>query len=119
MDMQPTDRSLANVGGHEGVTFTLESPDQQSVAFATIWYCNPDHRLFRVVTKLIAPKASMLATHQHVIDSVHCHASEGRASATQQAQSVFPSFIAPPGYVRDPASTSMLFSGSRGQTIVF
>jgi hypothetical protein len=32
---------VVNVGKHEGKTFTLESPDHQSNAFATIWYCGP------------------------------------------------------------------------------
>src|SRR5205814_9483397 len=114
-----TARALANVGGHEGVTYTLESLDHQSTAFATIWYCGPDRRLFRVVTKLLAPHGSMLATHQAIVESVHCHASEGRSST--QPQVVFPDFIPPPTYRRagGAAAESLAFAGPRGQSIVF
>jgi hypothetical protein len=118
MGMEQKDRALTNVGdGHEGVTFTLESPDHQGQAFATIWYCGPDRRMCRVVTKLLTPHASMLATHQAIVGSVHCHVSEGRAST--QPQAVFPSFIPPSGFRPDPAGGSLAFAGSRGQSIVF
>jgi hypothetical protein len=117
MEMETRDRSLTNVGGHEGVTFYLESPDRTQGAAVTIWYCSTDRRLFRIVSKLIVPKASMLATHQHVIDSVKCHSSEGRGST--QPQAVFPSFTAPPGFVRDVSGAVMFFSGPRKQTIAF
>jgi len=118
MGMERKDQTGTNVGGsHEGMTYTLESLDHQSQAFATIWYCGPDHRLFRIVTKLLAPHASMLATHQAIVASVQCHASEGRAST--QPQAVFPSFIPPSGFRPDPASASLAFSGPRGQSIVF
>jgi hypothetical protein len=59
----------------------------------------------------------MLATHQAIVESVHCHAKEGRGST--QALAVFPGFIPPPGFRPDPASASLSFTGPRGQSIVF
>jgi hypothetical protein len=117
MNMEVRDRTPQIVGGHEGVTFYLESLDHNSRAAATIWNCTNDHRVIWVLTNLLAPKGTMLATHQKVVESVRCHTGEGKS--TTQPDNVFPDFIAPPGYVRDPSKTSLLYLGPRRQTIVF
>ena len=118
LEMESRDRTPASVSAHEGVTFYLESADRNEHALATIWYCNTDHRLYRIVTKMLAPRASLLALQQRVIESVQCHSAGSGAST--QAATVLPDFIPPPGYVPNTANPSLrLFINPRGQTIVF
>ena len=117
LNMEVRDRTPQSVGGHEGVTFYLESIDHNSRAAATVWNCTNDHRVVRVLTNLSAPKASMLATHQKVVESAHCHSGEGIAST--QPEKVLPEFTPPPGFARSPTSPSLQYVGPRRQTIVF
>jgi hypothetical protein len=87
---------------------------------ATIWYCNQDHRMMWVISHLSGPQSAMLATHQRVVESVHCHVAEGRpTTGATAAEKLFPGFAPPPGFVRDTSTTLLRFIGPRRQTIVF
>jgi hypothetical protein len=104
-----------SVNGHEGVTFELESPDGATRAAVTIWNCTDDHRTMWIFSFLNAPKSVMLATHDKVVSTVRCHR-EGDRTTTD---AVFPKFIPPPAFERDPNSSNMLFIGPAGQNIIF
>jgi hypothetical protein len=119
--LEVKERVPALVSGHEGATFQLTPPGKpDDLHIATIWYCPPDHRVMWITTHLLQPRASMLATHQRVVESVHCHTGEGKpTTAAAASERVFPQFVPPPGYGRDPNPDLMRFIGPRRETIVF
>ena len=121
--LEARERLPAIVCGHEGATFHLlpvgsaAGTATEDVAIATIWYCPPDHRVLWIITHLAGPRDAMLATHQRILDSVHCHTGEGKPTAA--ASKIFPAFAPPPGYARDPSVDLLRYVGPRQQTIVF
>jgi hypothetical protein len=115
--MTVKDRSAAIVGGHEGATYYLEGSEGGVRAAATVWNCPKDHRVMWIFTTISGPKASMLASHQKIVESVHCHTGSEKAGAG--GQKVFPGFTPPPGFSRQQSSTSLVYTGPRRQTILF
>jgi hypothetical protein len=114
--LQIKDRSMTQIGSHEGVTYYLESDSGSARAVATVWNCPNDHRAASIFTAIAGSKPYLLATHQRIVDSVHCHTG---AATTMQTEQVFPRFAPPPGFVRDTASKSLSFVGPGSQSIVF
>lgn len=113
--MTVKNREPAFPSSHQAATFTLAAPDDAAHALVTIWNCSQDHRTVWIFTYLSGSLRSVRATHDKIIQSVRCHT--GGAKATTRP--VFPSFVPPPGFSRDPESPAMLFTGAKGQTIVF
>ncbi len=109
-------REVAFPGSHQGVTFTLAAPDGGGEhAMVTIWNCTQDKRTIWISTALAQTLSALRATHEKIIASVRCHTGGERPTT----RAVFPSFVPPPGFVRDTKSHAMLFTGDKGQTIVF
>jgi hypothetical protein len=116
------DRSVASAGRHEATTYYLESDDHLSRAVATVWNCPQDHRVLWLFSYLSGPKSAMLATHEKILKTVRCHTGRNKEAAGAATQRIYPSFAAPPGFMRaedEPANTELMYVGTNDRAIVF
>jgi hypothetical protein len=119
MSLTPKDPTPTRVGDHDGKTFTLYSPDGEVSGAATVWNCTQDHRIMWIITMISGPRGSMLPSHQKIVEGVKCHTDTAKGTAGGGGKNVFPAFTAPPGFVRQPVNSSLLYIGPKRQTIRF
>jgi hypothetical protein len=111
--MLVVERNATVVSGHEAVTYYLESGDRARRAYTTIWNCPQDHRVCWLFSYLNGSKSAIYATHQRVLDTVRCHTGD-----KPTAVAVFPRYIAPAGFTKNPDSPALMYLGPERQTIV-
>ena len=68
-----------------------------------------------IFSYLNGPRSVMLATHQKVVGTVRCHREADRATTG----AVFPRFVPPPAFERNPDSSNLMFIGPAKQNILF
>ena len=96
MGMNPDGREAVTVAGHRGSRMFVSNPGKR--VFVTTWRCPEDSRSWILTTFLEEPKALLLATHEAIVASIHCH-TEGKRAAPDP---LYASFTPPPGWTRAP-----------------
>ena len=111
-EMPVIQRTTAFIGGHEGVTFFVQS-SQEAYAMITIWNCPSDRRVMWLFSFLSDPAATR-AVHGRVLETIRCHTGN-----RPQVQAVFPTYAAPPGFKREQRAQVLSFIGPKEETIAF